>query len=362
MRIKWTTINKPEVYLFLSLLLTFVACTTKNSGENEESVEKILPAELAQVTVMTLQKTDFNHELISNGKLTARRYADLFFETTGLVASVEVKNGDRVKQGQVLATLAPFRLSNKTAQTLDALERAKLDMQDVLIGQGYAPDDSTNTPSAVMELARTRSGYNQALAAYELAVYEEEHAVLKAPFDGVVANLFVKQFQSTSATDAFCTVFDPAGLEASFTVLENELPLIRPGDRVNVTPYAAPDASTDGRISEINPLVDENGMVKVKASVGSSGRLFEGMNVRVSVQRSLSGQLVVPKTAVVLRSGKQVIFTYKDGIAFWNYITTALENADEYTVVDDGNLKEGDVVITSGNINLAHESPVEIKR
>ena len=68
-----------------------------------------------------------------------------------------------------------------------------------------------------------------------------------------------------------------------------------------------------GSISEINPLVDANGMVKVKAAVNGQGKLFSGMNVRVSVKRSLGEQLVIPKTAVVLRSGKQVVFTLKEG-------------------------------------------------
>jgi len=39
-------------------------------------------------------------------------------------------------------------------------------------------------------------------------------------------------------------------------------------------------------------------------------------------------------------------------------VRTGLENADSYTLLEG--LKEGDVVITSGNINLAHESPVKV--
>ena len=48
----------------------------------------------------------------------------------------------------------------------------------------------------------------------------------------------------------------------------------------------------------------------VKAAVNDRGKLFEGMNVRVSIHRSLEKQLVVPKGAVVLRSGKQVVFRF----------------------------------------------------
>ena len=148
-------------------------------------------------------------------------------------------------------------------------------------------------------------------------------------------------------------------MEVAFTVLESELPLVKAGDRVEVMPYTVASGSLQGRIAEINPSVDENGMVKVKAQVNGKGKLFDGMNARVSVKRSVPGQLVIPKTAVVLRSGKQVVFTLKDGKAMWNYVQTGLENLSEYTVTGEG-MEEGVTVITAGNVNLAHETPVKV--
>ena len=328
------------------------------SEARQETVETILPDEEVAVTVCPLAEVDFQHELVSNGKLAAKRRVDLRFESQELIAHIYVKNGDRVRKGMKLAEQDAFKLKNQVDQALDALEKAKLEMQDVLIGQGYMLADSAKVPAATRRLARLKSGYDQALATYELAVRELEMSTLVAPFDGVIANLFIHQGNPSSTTDAFCTVIDPQSLEADFTVLENELPLIHVGDQVAVSPFAAPDLLTQGRIAEINPLVDESGMVRVKASVAADKRLFEGMNVRVSVQRSLGKQLVVPKSAVVLRSGKQVVFTLVNGKAYWNYVRTGLENADSYTIVEG--LKAGDQVITSGNINMAHEAPVKV--
>lgn len=346
------------------LLLLLASCSgggDDNPAGEEQGVVTALPEQKNTVTVMELKRTDFDHELVSNGKVEARQYADLSFRVSSEpVAQVYVKNGDRVRKGQKIAELALFILDNKLQQARNSLAQAELDMQDVLIGQGYAPDRMQDVPAAIRELAETRSGYAQSLANYELARYEREQAALTAPFDGVIANLTGKSFNTPDASKPFCRVIGTERMEASFTVLESELPLIEEGDRVEVTPYAATLPPCKGCVTEINPMVDENGMVQVKAVVESPKRLFDGMNVRVSVKRSVPDQLVIPKTAVVLRSGKQVVFTLKDGKAMWNYVQTGLENMTEYTVTGDG-MEEGAQIIVTGNVNLAHEAPVVVR-
>ena len=330
--------------------------------EEEQTVQTSLMQETSQVTVMTLSETDFNPVLISNGKLAARRRAELRFEVSGRLAHVSAHNGERVAAGQEIARLDSFRLHNATEKALEAFEKAKLkaklDLKDVLIGQGYLLEDSARVPAEIWRLARTQSGYEQARAAYDLAAYEERNAVIRAPFAGTVANLFSRENNWVGTDEAFCLVIDPTAMEVDFSVLENELALIRVGDEVGISPFADPTRVAVGAVSEINPLVDEDGLVRVKAVVRSSEGLFDGMNVRVRVRRSLDKQLVVPKGAVVMRSGKQVVFTLDGDKALWNYVRTGLENDSCYTIVEG--LKPGDQVITSGNINLAHEAPVKV--
>lgn len=359
--------NYYPLYLLCLTLAMLTACSDKKKEDSsKEGVATVLPDTKNEVTVMKLAKQPFHHELVSNGKVTAKGLADLRFESSEIVAHIYVKNGDRVRRGQKLAELDKFRLANKLAQAKDALEKARLELQDVLIGQGYPADKLNSVPAETMQLARVKSGYDQSHAQYELAKREEEHATLTAPFDGVVANLFTKPHNIASTSEVFCTLVDTQGMEADFTVLESELPLIKQGDKVVIKPYADATSSYEGSISEMNPLVDDKGMVKVRAKVDGKGKLFSGMNVRVSVHRSLGNQLVIPKSAVVLRSGKQVVFTLEKGKAMWNYVLTGLENADTYIVsnkadagVTDG-LLEGDTVIVTGNVNLAHEAPVVV--
>lgn len=357
------------IWLLLCWVLGInTSCSDKQSSteKQELGVTTVLPDAKNEVTVQVLKRQNFNHELVSNGKVNARNKADLRFETSEVIARIYVKNGDRVHKGQKLAELDKFRLEQKLSQSEDALLKAELELKDILIGQGYSVDDFSNVPAETMKIAKVKSGYDQSKAQYELAKRETGHATLTAPFDGVVANLFSKAFNLANTSEVFCTVLDTKGMEAEFTVLESELAFIKKGDKVMVLPYAG-GGSFEGNVSEINPLVDTNGMVKVKADVNGEGRLFSGMNVRVNVRRNLGEQLVIPKTAVVLRSGKQVVFTLKDGKSMWNYVNTGLENATEYIVsdksqkgVEDG-LLEGDTVIVTGNLNLAHEAEVNVR-
>ncbi|MCC8145819.1 MAG: efflux RND transporter periplasmic adaptor subunit [Bacteroidales bacterium] len=347
------------IYLILCII-GCISCSTKNDDQNEENVSALLPDEIAEVRVVKLAYTDFYHELIANGNISAQNKADLKFEVTENIAAIYVKNGEKVRKGQKIAMLDQFKLQNSLLQTKDNLERAKLELQDVLIGQGYSVKDTANIPEDILQLAKVKSSYDQSLNQYELADFNFRNSVLYAPFDGVVANLFSKIHNYPDAGQPFCTIIDNSRPEVDFMILESELPYIKIGDRLEISPFSVNTYDVDGRVTEINPTVDKNGMVRVKASLNNSGnKLFDGMNVKIRLQRSLGKQLVIPKEALVLRTNKKVVFTLKGEKAQWVYVDTGLENSTSYVFTDG--LKEGDLVIYEGNINLAHETPVKVK-
>ncbi len=340
-----------------SLLTLLMACTTQTE-KNDENTKVALPnADKAEVEIQVLTPAEFPHEIMSNGRIQASQSANLSFSSSEIIAEVLVHNGQWVRKGQPLARLEQFRLKNRLQQAENSMKQAHLEWQNILYGQGYTPDQLDSVPTAISEIAAIRSGYAQSKAQYELAQYEFEHATITAPFDGVVANLYDKVYNQPTSSAPFCRIIDTRNMEVEFSVLENELLTLAVGSPVSVRPYAGSDQTYTGSISEINPTVDTRGMVKVKARITDGGKLYEGMNVRIHVRYAIPRQHVVPKTAVVLRNGRQVVFTEREGYAHWNYVQTIHENSDSYTV--DG-LKEGDRVIISGNINMAHETPVTI--
>ena len=61
---------------------------------------------------------------------------------------------------------------------------------------------------------------------------------------------------------------------------------------IEATPYAKPDQTLIGKITEINPKIDENGMVQIKALIPNKNSvLVDGMNVSILVKRQIEEKL-----------------------------------------------------------------------
>lgn len=350
-----------KLKLFVFLLVFIITGCNSNTSNTDATSSAITNSTSETPTVETLiaQPTMFMHEIVGNGKLSANKYVDMRFSTPAVVINnIYAQNGQSVIQGQMLASLDRFKLENTLSTAHNALDRANLDLADALIGQGYDPEEQSEIPDEVMRLARLRSGVAQAEVQLREAERALDEATLRAPFDGVVANLFQKAGNLPDASQPFCRIIAANGMEVSFPVLESELVLLNVGDAVEVKPYSM-DKTYAGKVSSINPIVEKDGMVKVCATISNGTELYDGMNVRVSVKRQVEEALVVPKSAVVLRSGgRQVVFTHENGKAMWNYVTASLENMNEYVITEG--LTPGQEVIVTGNINLAHESPVRV--
>ena len=161
------------------------------------------------------------------------------------------------------------------------------------------------------------------------------------------------------------TLINDAIFEVEFYLIESEVTEIAVNGQIQIQPFAL-HKTYKGRIVSINPQVEEEGTVLIKAKVKNDGQLLEGMNVKVFIQKDILNQFVVPKASIVLRQNQEVLFAVKSGKAYWTYVQTTNENSSQYTVIphpdkSSATLKSGDTIVVSGNLNLAHDSEVTIK-
>jgi len=348
------------ILLIFAISILFVGCKS-NTENSEQNSNESLPEEKNIVETVVLEKQDFTREIISNGKLAAIEKAELYFKNPGIIETIKVANGEIVSVNAELARLQndEYRFNVEKAQV--NMEKAEIDRLDALLSMGYKTGAENISPEH-RKIADIRSGYNQAKIQLAEATQQLENVILKAPFSGKVEGLKQKSFEKADLSKPFCTLINDNRFTIEFPLLETEFSEINTRQKVTVTPIAGAKQS-EGNITEINPRIDENGLVWVKAEVTNPGGYLEGMNVKVSIKRAISGQLVVPKQAVVLRQNREVLFRYTGGIAYWTYINVLDENEHQYSVVaaEGATLELGDTVIISNNLNLAHESEVEMK-
>nr|WP_319512067.1 efflux RND transporter periplasmic adaptor subunit [uncultured Draconibacterium sp.] len=344
---------------FIATTSLFFSCEN-SKPEVATSEHDDLHEEKNRVEAMVIQREDFTLVIVSNGKLSASQQAELYFEVSGPIATINVQNGNTINKNDVIASLdnETYRLNMKKADI--TMEQAKIDKLDALIGMGYSTTDTVY--SAEHEaIADIRSGYNQAQVTFEEARLQLEKTELKAPFTGKVSGIKQKPFEQANMSEPFCTLINDRRFYIDFPLLETEISKVKLGQNVTISPISGA-SNTTGKICEIDPKIDKNGLIWLKAEVENPGEYIQGMNVKVSIKQAISDQLIVPKEAVVLRQNREVLFRYTQGIAYWTYINVLNENENEYAVVaaEGATLSAGDTVIVSNNLNLAHESEVEI--
>ncbi len=343
-----------------SLLL--LACNGKSKKTEEEELAKMEQQEEKHVVkVQVARVAPFNLELISNGKAEATRKATVNFEVADMIREVRVKNGDRVRKGDVLAIVDDYKAQQTLEDARLTMEKANLDLKLAVISEGLKSlEDTVKIPPKRMEAIYLQSGYQNSINAYKKAQREYSLVRTTAPFDGIVADLEAKPYNQTAAYKSLCTLIDDSKMEVVFNVLETEISNLQAGMEVEITPYANNEHTLKGEITEVNPRIDENGMVKVKAVTGNRGALLvDGMNVSILVKRQIDNKIIVPKSAVLPRQGKKVVFVYQKGKAIWRYVTTGYENSSEVSV-EEG-ITPGDTVIHENNLGLSHMNNVTIE-
>lgn len=349
------------LFVIAIICIAFFSCGHK---KDESAVDMEMHQQAMSETyvdTMTLRMSTFDKQIVCNGRLRAMAKSDLIFITQGITIDLFVKEGMQVAKGALIASLDKRERLREVEKAEKELERAKVELVDKLIGLGY--DATMNgVPEDIMKRAEVTSGYFTAKYQLQSAKKALDECNLYAPFSGRIANLEARQYQRN---DKICTLIDDSQFEVEFKILEAELMSVRKGQKIKVSPFISDSLTFEGVVTEINPLVDDKGLIKVMARLDNKDNaLIDGMNVRIIIEEQVSNMFVVPKDAVVERDGYHVVFLYKEGRAVWTYVDVLHSNINTFAITGcqrkETTIHEGDIVITSGNLNLADDTEVKL--
>ncbi len=347
---------KHTVLGLLSVLLLFSACSGPDapSEESEKTIKSSIPA--TEVTVVKAIIKPFEYLISASGKIVSSAEVRTQFRRPGIIEKILVSNGQKVVRGQVLGILTSETQKLSLSKAQVSLTEKKLAYSDQMV-YGSAGDSARY--KKVSENVRILSGLAAAEIAYEEAKLEYNNSFIRAEIAGVVSGIETNVGSPVNQGDLFCFVHDPNNLLVKAEVLEADALQLAKGMLADVQPMANAKETYSAKVESINPRVDEKtGLVKVMLKLSGNSRAFPGMHVLTTMRLPYSNNIIVPKEAAVIRSGKAVVFTAKEGLAKWNYVTPGRENGKDVEIIEG--LKEGDEVITTNNLQLAHDAPVTV--
>ena len=306
----------------------------------------------ATVTATAVTAATWEQRLTAVGSLDAVQGVTVTAELSGKVAHIAFEPGSYVKAGDLLLQQD---VSSESAQLRSdeatlALKKANYERSKELLAQKVA----------------TRATYDQALAEYRQAQAGIDSIrsviakkTIRAPFAGRLGIRLVNLGQNLEGGQPIVSLQSLDPIFVNFSLPQEDVARIQPGLTVRVATDALPGEEIEGRITAINPQVDEaTRNIRIQATVENlQERLRPGMYATVSViLPDKNAVLVIPTTAVLYAPYSDSVFVLEEtpsegqdssDLKIRQQFVRLGEQRGDFVAVVSG-LKQGDTVVSTG--------------
>jgi len=333
-------------------VMGFVLASNKKEIDSRKEV-KTFTQEIA-VTVSPVEMKEKNGQLQLVGTAEPNRQVKVASELSGKITELKFKLGDYVNKGTVLAKVddAYKRLALENAQlTFDNNKEDYERYQNLIKGDAVSET----------QLRDKQLAFENSKIQLENAKKQLDDTQITAPFGGYITSQNTELGAFVNAGTVIAEMVDIAQLKISLAVSESNVYALRRGQEVNVTASVYPDVNYTGTISHISPQGDNAHTYPVEIVMANSREhpIKAGTYVNVSVNLGKTvPALMIPRDAIVSSVKEPSVYLINGEIAQLVKIGTG-SNYGSYLEVRSG-LKEGDKVVTTGQINLTDKAKVKI--
>jgi membrane fusion protein (multidrug efflux system) len=317
----------------------------------------------AVVTAPKAQLAEWQPNVAAVGSMKAFRGVDVTTEAGGIVRTIAFKPGQDVSAGALLvqlnadADVAQLHSLQATADlAATVLKRDKAQLAVNAVSQAQVDADEADLKS------------KRAAAEQQRALVEKK--TIRAPFAGRIGVTSVNPGQYLNPGDKVATLQTVDPIYIDFNVPQGQLSAIALGQTVSVTTDGLPGQAFAGKVTAIDTKVDQTTRnVIVEATVPNPKQLLlPGMFARAAVASGATQRyLTVPQTAVTYNPYGTTVFIAAKGkneqgqevlTAQQTFVKPGPTRGDQVAILTG--IKEGDQVITSGQMKLKNGSPVRI--
>ena len=224
--------------------------------------------------------------------------------------------------------------------------------------------DARETPERLIKSARQRlhlwNVTDAQINELQKTRKPEENLTLLSPFRGIVQSVPVDQGKSVKVGDMLVKVADLSVVWVWAEFYKNELPMLKIGQKLDITTKTYPGEKFEGTISLINPFLEPaKRTAKVRIDIPNLDfKLRPAMYVNAELEMDMGEGLTIPVSAVMPTGTRNLVFINKgEGKLEPRIVQLGSKYGDAYEVQDG--LREGEQVIASANFLIDAESKVQ---
>jgi membrane fusion protein (multidrug efflux system) len=316
------------------------------------------------VSTFTAAYQEWQPKIEAVGSLHAIEGVEVSPEVTGIVSAIHFEQGQDIKQGTVLvelvadndiARLHTLQAAASLAKT--TYERDKEQFEFKAVSQQQLDADKASLAQADASVAEQQALVNKKF--------------IRALFSGRtgVRLVSVGQYLNAGTPVVSLQKLDPIYLD--FSVPQQSISIVKVGQKVTATTDAYPGEVFSGKVSVINPEVDSATLnVKVRAELSNPRhQLLPGMYATVDISSGKPERhITLPQTAVTYNPYGNIVFLVEQQgvddkgkaklVAKQVFVTTGDTRGDQVAILKG--LKEGDTVVSAGQVKLHNGSPVAV--
>src|SRR6184192_4289425 len=325
-----------------------------------QTSEFVVPVERQQqigVTYAAVTRKPLAHTIRSVGLIVPDKGRNWQFvsRVDGYVQKLDVKSPGEIveKDAPLLSIYSPDLLTSERefVELLRMRDEAK-------------SKDARETPSRLINSAKQRlhlwNVTDEQIDELQKTRKPQENLTLLSPFRGIVQSVPAEQGESVKVGDMLVEVADLSVVWVWAEFYENELPMLKVDQKIDITAKSYPGEKFEGTISLINPFLEEaKRTAKVRIDIPNPDfKLRPGMYVNTELGMDMGEGLTIPVNAVMPTGTRSVVFINRgEGKLEPRIVQIGGKYGDVYAV--NSGLKEGERVVASANFLIDAESKIQ---
>ena len=350
--------NMPR-FLLLALCVLIVVLAgaidrkSASIASSKEAAEKNGKPAVNAVT-LALQPTTISDRINLPGNIEPWTTLGLLSKLNGTVEEVLVREGQRVKRGDVIARIDDddYRIAVERTEAAYNLARAEFERDRAIYAKGVIPTATLDTNRTRMETTK---------ADFEDAKLQLSRCLVTAPMDGVMQKVDAKVGLQLAVGDPIAEIIDIERVKAVVGIPESDVTAVRGLHAIDFTVQALAGRRLTGKVHYLSSSPETVARIfRLELEVDNkAGDILPGMFLRADiVKKALAEAIVVPYYSVISRNDEQYVYVEEDGVAKKRNIRLGV--MEKWLVEVVQGLKSGDRLIVEGHRDVEDGQPVKV--